>query len=372
MYTEKELDELLDREGLQLQQGDRDSDGSMIIAWKEDNTYHPRNWSWTRRIYDGFFMFFLQFFTTVMATAGVSLGLAAQDEYGISRIVAIVTFALTYQLGRIVGTLTLPPYTESFGRKSTFIASSFIYSIGCLICGVVPNIAGVVIGRLLSGAASTVGGAVAAGAVQDMYATEARVWAVFLWTATAVGGLAIGPIYGSYLAEAIGWCVPIMRKEIYADTDQAMGILHCSGCNVRCSMYVLFDARKPSLANPAEACTAHSRAHWSRRPHLQGLLCATKLQDVCEEISGVTCIALDHGADRSSCHYAFSHCLVTFVPLYGVIKHRFWALRLHRSAIIAVFHSYSNRCVWRNTTPYLRLQSTPQKERQQRDPEPGR
>lgn len=203
-----DLAELLDTKGLQIQKDATSKDGITVITWREDSLLHPRNWNWTRRIFDGFVVFFLQFFTTVLATAGVSLGLEAQDEYDLTRVVAIVTFALTYQLGRIIGTLTLPPYTESFGRKSTFIASSFVYSIACLICGVVPNVAGVVVGRVLSGAVSSVGGAVAAGAVQDMYATEGRVWAVFLWTATAVGGLAIGPIYGSYLAQSLGWCVP--------------------------------------------------------------------------------------------------------------------------------------------------------------------
>lgn len=202
-----DLTELLDLKGLELRQKEQSPDTPLIVTWQEKSPTHPRNWSWTRRILDGFIVFFLQFFTTVLATAGTSLGLAAQDEYGISRIVVITTFALTYQLGRIIGTLTLPPYTEAFGRKPTFIASSFVYSIACLICGVVPGIEGVIIGRVLSGAVSSVGGAVAAGAMQDMYAAEGRVWAVFLWTATAVGGLAIGPIYGSYLAQSIGWYV---------------------------------------------------------------------------------------------------------------------------------------------------------------------
>lgn len=44
-----------------------------------------------------------------------------------------------------------PPYSEAFGRKKLYIFSSFLYSIFCVVVGVVPSLAGVAVGRFFSG-----------------------------------------------------------------------------------------------------------------------------------------------------------------------------------------------------------------------------
>lgn len=219
------IDDILEECGLQQSVEDESADTGVYIEWKENSPSHPRNWNGTRRAFDGSLVLFIQTFTTVLSTAGVSLGIAAQNEYELPRVVAVVAFSLTYQMGRVIGTLTFPPFTECFGRKPTYITTSFVYSVACLICGVVPNVAGVIVGRILSGAMSSVGGAVAAGQIQDMFATDGRVWAVFLWTVTAVIGLALGPIYGSYLAEFVGWCVFLLShiKGLVVDSGTGGG-----------------------------------------------------------------------------------------------------------------------------------------------------
>jgi MFS family permease len=99
----------------------------------------------------------------------------------------------------------MPPFSESFGRRKPYIYSCAAFSIGSLLTGVVPSIAGVIIGRFICGFASAVPSVVIAGSIQDMYADTHRVWMVFVWNSSTTLALVLGPIYGSYIADSIGW-----------------------------------------------------------------------------------------------------------------------------------------------------------------------
>jgi MFS family permease len=99
----------------------------------------------------------------------------------------------------------MPPFSESFGRRKPYIYSCAAFSIGSLLTGIVPSAAGVFFGRFMSGFASAVPSVVIAGSIEDMYASTHRVWMILLWNSSTTLALTIGPIYGSYIAHAIGW-----------------------------------------------------------------------------------------------------------------------------------------------------------------------
>jgi MFS family permease len=99
----------------------------------------------------------------------------------------------------------MPPLSESFGRRAPYIYSCAAFSIGSLIAGVVPSIAGVFVGRFICGFASAVPSVVIAGSVQDMYSPDHRIWMILVWNSSATLGLTVGPVYGSYIGHAIGW-----------------------------------------------------------------------------------------------------------------------------------------------------------------------
>jgi MFS family permease len=110
-----------------------------------------------------------------------------------------------YQIGQAIGGLLMPPFSETFGRRKPYLYSCAAYSIGCLVTGVVPSIAGVLVGRFISGFASAVPSVVLAGSIEDLYAGTHRVWMILVWNSSTTLGLILGPIYGSYMADAIGW-----------------------------------------------------------------------------------------------------------------------------------------------------------------------
>lgn len=93
-----------------------------------------------------------------------------------------------------------------------YIASAGLYSIFCVIVGVVPSLAGVSIGRFFSGFLSAIPTIVSAGSIEDMFNSRGRVWLIFLWVLMANLGLVLGPIMSVYIIVHLSWCVSQSKK----------------------------------------------------------------------------------------------------------------------------------------------------------------
>ncbi|KAF4217827.1 hypothetical protein CNMCM8980_001680 [Aspergillus fumigatiaffinis] len=188
--------------------------GSRTMEWDTEHEDYPRNWPIQRKLYDAVVMFFLEFYTTVISTTGPSAAELAMKEYGLSRVIALTGFQFMYGVGQALGGLTMPPFSESLGRKKSYLVSAGAYSISCLLVGVVPSPAGVFIGRFISGYASAVPAIVLAGSIEDLYSTWPRLWLLWLWNCSTIFGLGIGPMYGSYIVSAIGWRFEHLQSKV--------------------------------------------------------------------------------------------------------------------------------------------------------------
>jgi MFS family permease len=71
--------------------------------------------------------------------------------------------------------------------------------------GVIPSVAGALVGRFLSGFTSAVPSVIVSGSIEDLFNMRERVWLIYIWACATTGGLLVGPIYGSYIAAIIGW-----------------------------------------------------------------------------------------------------------------------------------------------------------------------
>ncbi|KAH9208284.1 major facilitator superfamily domain-containing protein [Leptodontidium sp. 2 PMI_412] len=176
-----------------------------FVRWKPDATGHPRNWGLWRKAFDSGVILMLDLFTTAVSTAGLSVAEIAKDEYGLSRVTALVAFGSMYQFGQAIGGVIFPPYSEAAGRRAVYISAASIYSLSCIFVGFVPGIYGAVVGRFISGFVSAVPSIVVSGSLEDMFNMNNRVWLMYAWACATTGGLLIGPIYGSYIAAALGW-----------------------------------------------------------------------------------------------------------------------------------------------------------------------
>ncbi|KAL8836741.1 MAG: hypothetical protein Q9170_002805 [Blastenia crenularia] len=176
-----------------------------FVTWKTGNKNHPRNWSTKRKVYDTAIMLFLQFFTTVVSTSGTPASSYAYKEFDVSLVKALFAFTSMYLFGQAVGALLFPPFSETLGRKVTFIGSTLLFSIFCILAAI-SDLRTICLGRFLSGMLSAVPAVVAAGSIQDIWDMKGRIWVIFAWQAMGIIGLAVGPITATYLTtSSLGW-----------------------------------------------------------------------------------------------------------------------------------------------------------------------
>lgn len=192
---------LLDEYGLEF------TPNGESIRWSVGNKRHPRNWPASRKIYDTGLVIFLDLFTTSVSTAGSSAADHARHEFGIGKTLAIFLFVSLSLLCQMFGGIIFPAWSEAFGRKRLYIVSTGLYSVFCLIVGIVPSLAAVIVGRFFAGFLSAIPAIVVAGSIEDMYNSKDRVWLIFLWAIVANMGLALGPIMSIYITVSLSWYV---------------------------------------------------------------------------------------------------------------------------------------------------------------------
>jgi MFS family permease len=167
---------------------------------------HPRQWPLQRKIYDTAIICLLEFLTTVVSNSGSDVSREAGPEIGLSREMAIFCLTTLYLLGQAFGGLLLPPVCEAFGGKLIYAGSSAGFTAMCLMIGLAPSTATVVVGRFVSGALSAMPTVVACGSIENMWDTQDRIWAIDIWAIAGFLGMAIGPVYAVYVSESnMGW-----------------------------------------------------------------------------------------------------------------------------------------------------------------------
>lgn len=109
-----------------------------------------------------------------------------------------------YLLGQALGGVVLPSYSESFGRKTSYIVAAFLFCLFCILVGTVPHVAAIIVGRFALGVISAVA-YIVAGSIEDIFNSGPRIWMVYIWTVAANLGLCMGPIVGVYVTAKAGW-----------------------------------------------------------------------------------------------------------------------------------------------------------------------
>jgi MFS family permease len=192
------LKEHLIRHGLEM--GDEEH-----IRWEKTNRKHPRNWSSWRKTYDFGLLIFLDFFTTVISTAGAPASSQASIEFGLGQTLSIFMFISTYMIAQAIGGVFFPPYSESFGRKKIFILATGLYCVFSIIIATVSHPAAIVIGRFVTGLSSALPTIVIAGSAEDIFDTGMRIWMIYAWAVAANVGICVGPIFGIFVTASLGW-----------------------------------------------------------------------------------------------------------------------------------------------------------------------
>ncbi len=86
-----------------------------------------------------------------------------------------------------------------------YIGSAFLYSVFCLPVAATSNIAGIFVGRFVTGVISAIPAVTTRLTIEDLFDTKSRMWAFFSWALVTNLGLALGPIYASYVSTSLNW-----------------------------------------------------------------------------------------------------------------------------------------------------------------------
>ncbi|KAF4993167.1 hypothetical protein FGRMN_6652 [Fusarium graminum] len=175
------------------------------ICWDEDAEQHPRNWKSGTKTYTAALICWLEMYMTAISSSGTATADAAREEYGLSRTLAYFAFVTIYLVGQTIGSIFCSPISEVFGRRTIYIIAATMFCISSVIVAAVPSIIAVYFGRFFQGVAAAIPATVAFGNFDDMYNAEHRIWVVYIYTILGMLGLALGPIYATYITSSIGW-----------------------------------------------------------------------------------------------------------------------------------------------------------------------
>jgi len=175
------------------------------ICWDEDAKRHPRNWGFGAKAYTAALISWLEMYMTAISSSGTATADAAREEYGISRTMSYFAFMTMYLVGQTIGGIFCSPISEVFGRRTIYILAATLFCITSAIVAAVPSVIGVYFGRFFQGVAAAIPATVAFGNFDDMYNAEHRIWVVYIYTILGMLGLALGPIYSTYITSSIGW-----------------------------------------------------------------------------------------------------------------------------------------------------------------------
>lgn len=142
------------------------------------------------------------------------------SDYKISEELAVFTFITvlvestrlpncadhcSYLLGQTVGGIFCSPISECFGRRTIYIVASGSFAIFSFIVAAPDHVAGVFVGRFFQGVSAAIPATVAFGNFSDLFDAERRIWVIYAYTLFGMSGLAVGPIYSSYVTMNLGW-----------------------------------------------------------------------------------------------------------------------------------------------------------------------
>ena len=101
--------------------------------------------------------------------------------------------------------MLIAPLSEIYGRRAALSAANWFFVVWQIGCALAPNLASLIIFRLLSGIGGSGCITLGAGLIADLFPIEKRGMATSIWGVGPLLGPVIGPICGGFIGEGIGW-----------------------------------------------------------------------------------------------------------------------------------------------------------------------
>ncbi|KAI1764670.1 MFS general substrate transporter [Hypoxylon sp. FL1150] len=110
----------------------------------------------------------------------------------------------TFCLGFAIAPMVLAPFSEINGRYPIFAVAGVVFVVFQAVCGVVTNLAGLLIARFLKGVGGSVFSTMVGGVIADMYEKEDRNTPMALFSGAVLVGTGLGPLVAAVMVERWG------------------------------------------------------------------------------------------------------------------------------------------------------------------------
>ena len=166
-----------------------------LVTWDEADPENPQNWSRSRKVMLLTVTTSCAFCVTNTSSIISNAYQGIQDEFHVSKEVAILGLSL-FVIGLGIGPMLLGPLSEFYGRRPVYLVSYTAFTLLGLPVSFANNLAVFLIFRFLTGFCGSAFLSVAGGTVADIYAASD----IFVPMAIYTNGPFLGPVFGPLLS----------------------------------------------------------------------------------------------------------------------------------------------------------------------------
>lgn len=110
----------------------------------------------------------------------------------------------TFCLGFALAPMVLAPFSEINGRYPVFVVSGILFVIFQAVCGVVTNLAGMLVARFFVGVGGSVFSTMVGGVIADLYHKSERNTPMAVYSGFVLMGTGAGPLIGAAISHRLG------------------------------------------------------------------------------------------------------------------------------------------------------------------------
>jgi EmrB/QacA subfamily drug resistance transporter len=115
---------------------------------------------------------------------------------------------------------------DRYGRRRLFLLGLAVFGTGSLLCALAPSTGLLIVGRLVQGVGAAALFPSGLALIAAEFAGQARARAIGVWGASVSGAIALGPLLGGILVEAIGWRSQFALAVVLVLPTAAVGLRH--------------------------------------------------------------------------------------------------------------------------------------------------
>ncbi|KAI8964681.1 MFS general substrate transporter [Daldinia sp. FL1419] len=164
---------------------------------------NPLTWPWARKGVMVAISCMATCFTAYAAGAYSESADLIAAEFNTTRESALVGVT-TFCIGFAVAPMVLAPFSEVNGRYPIFAIAGVVFVVFQAVCGVVTNLAGMLIARFFKGVGGSVFSTMVGGVIADMYEKEDRNTPMALFSGAVLVGTGLGPLVAAVMVEQWG------------------------------------------------------------------------------------------------------------------------------------------------------------------------